>query len=143
MLVSASALFALCSMDMGYFEGLCLNAEGKTSALKALSLLWESGENAEIISNPVNSSMVLPGGIIGGAIAVALFEVIGNVIGILTIIVFLLTQVKFIILSSVIRLRSSMILTIRSIPVTDTRTLHQEDRDRIRELQSLLMAKTA
>ena len=93
LLVSASALLALCSMDMGYFEGLCQTADGKTSALKALSVLWESGENAEIITNPVNSSTVLPGGIIGGAIAVALYEVIGNVIGILTIIVFLLTQI--------------------------------------------------
>ena len=93
LLVSVSALFALCSMDMGYFEGLCLNADGKTSALKALSLFWESGEDAELITNPADPSLILSGGIIGGSIAVALYEVIGNVIGILTIVVFLLTQI--------------------------------------------------
>ena len=47
---------------------------------------------AELINNPAGS-LVLPGGIIGGAIAVALYEVTGNVIGILAISVFLLTQI--------------------------------------------------
>ncbi len=92
LLVSVSALFALCSMDMAYFEGLSQTPEGKKSALKALSLLWESGSNQEIICNPVNSAPVLTGGVVGGAIAVSLFEVTGKVIGILTIVVFLLTQ---------------------------------------------------
>ncbi len=93
LLVSVSALLALISMDMNYFEGLCQDTEGNTSALKALSLLWESGENTELISNPANSAPVLTGGIIGGSIAVALYKVIGNVIGVLAIIVFLLTQI--------------------------------------------------
>ena len=93
LLVSCSALLALISMDMIYFEGLSQNSEGKTSALKALSLLWESGENSEIIHNPASTGPTLTGGIIGGAIAVALYEVIGKVIGILAIIVFLITQV--------------------------------------------------
>ncbi len=93
LLVSVSALLALVSMDMGYFEGLCVNQENKTSALKALSLLWESGTQAELISNPLNSSHVIPGGIIGGSIAVALYEVTGTLIGFLAIVVFLLTQI--------------------------------------------------
>lgn len=93
LLVSVSALFALASMDMNYFEGLCLNADGKTSAVKALALLWQSGVDSSLIANPADSSALLSGGIIGGSIAVALFEVTGNVIGILTIIVFLLTQI--------------------------------------------------
>jgi DNA segregation ATPase FtsK/SpoIIIE-like protein len=80
-------------MDMTYFEGLCLNTDGKTSALKALSLLWQSGVDANLITNHLNSGIVLPGGIVGGSIAVALFEVTGNVIGILAIVVFLLTQI--------------------------------------------------
>ena len=93
LLVSVSALLALITMDMGYFEGLCLNTDGKTSALKALSLLWESGSASGLITNPANSAPVLTGGIVGGSIAVALYEVTGTLIGILAIVVFLLTQV--------------------------------------------------
>ena len=93
LLVSVSALLALITMDMTYFEGLCLNTDGKTSALKALSLLWQSGVDANLITNHLNSGIVLPGGNVGGSIAVALFEVTGNVIGILAIVVFLLTQI--------------------------------------------------
>ena len=93
LLVSVSALLALITMDMVYFEGLCQNTDGKTSAMKALSLLWESGVDGSLIKNPSATSIVLPGGIVGGAIAVALYEVTGNVIGILAIVVFLLTQI--------------------------------------------------
>ena len=75
LLVSVSALLALITMDMSHFEGLCLNQDGKTSALKALSLLWESGVDGSLIKNPSAGSIVLPGGIVGGSIAVALFEV--------------------------------------------------------------------
>ena len=96
LLVSVSALLALVSMDMGYFQGLCLGTDGKSSALKALSLLWESGVNGELIKNPAAPGPVLPGGIIGGSIAVALFEVTGNVIGVLAIVVFLLTQIMLV-----------------------------------------------
>ena len=96
LLVSVSALLALVSMDMGYFQGLCLGTDGKASALKALSLLWESGVNGELIKNPAAPGPVLPGGIVGGAIAVALFEVTGNVIGVLAIVVFLLTQIMLV-----------------------------------------------
>ena len=93
LLVSVSALLALITMDMVYFEGLCQNTDGKTSAMKALSLLWESGVDGSLIKNPSATSIVLPGGVVGGSIAVALYEVTGNVIGILAIVVFLLTQI--------------------------------------------------
>ena len=93
LLVSVSALLALISMDMDFFENACVNGSGNSSALKALSLLWESGAEAVLITNPMKSSPTLTGGIIGGSIAVALYEVTGKVIGVLTIIVFLLTQV--------------------------------------------------
>ena len=93
LLVSVSALFALITMDMVHFEGLCHNTDGNISAIKALSLLWDSGVDSKLISNPANTSVVLPGGLIGGAIAVSLYQVTGNVIGILAIAVFLLTQI--------------------------------------------------
>ncbi|MBR3247122.1 MAG: hypothetical protein IKG03_01840 [Clostridiales bacterium] len=93
LLVSVSALLALVSMDMDYFESLCINSSGNASAIKALSFLWKSGPEAKLITNPVKSSPTLTGGIIGGSIAVALYEVTGKVIGVLTVIVFLLTQV--------------------------------------------------
>ena len=72
LLVSVSALLALITMDMTHFEGLCQNTEGKTSALKALSLWWESGVDGSLIKNAATNSIVLPGGIVGGSIAVAL-----------------------------------------------------------------------
>ena len=93
LLVSVSALLALITMDMPYFEGLCQNAAGKASAIKALSLLWESGKESALITNPANSAPVLTGGVIGGSIAVALEQVTGAPIGILAIGVFLLTQI--------------------------------------------------
>ena len=93
LLVSVSALLALVTMDMPYFEGLCQNASGKASAIKALSLLWESGKESTLITNPVNSAPILTGGVIGGSIAVALEQVTGTPIGILAIGVFLLTQI--------------------------------------------------
>ena len=93
LLVSVSALLALVSMDMDYFEKICENAEGKTSALKALSLLWESGTESAKITNPLSTGPVLTGGIIGGSVAVALFQVTGKVISVLAIVVFLLTQI--------------------------------------------------
>ncbi len=93
LLVSVSALFALITMDMVHFEGLCHNTDGNISAIKALSLLWDSGVDSKLISNPASTSVVLPGGLIGGAIAVSLYQVTGNVIGILAISVFLLTQI--------------------------------------------------
>ena len=93
LLVSVSALLALISMDMDYFEIISINEAGDASALKALSLLWQSGPQAQLITNPSNSSPVFSGGIIGGSIAVSLYEVTGKVIGVLTIVVFLLTQV--------------------------------------------------
>ena len=96
LLVSVSALLALVSMDMVYFEGLCRNSDGSNSAMKALSLLWESGVDSKLILNPANSSPLLPGGIIGGAIAVSLYEVTGTVIGVLAISVFLLTQIMLV-----------------------------------------------
>ena len=92
-LVSVSALLALISMDMDFFENACVNGSGNTSALKALSLLWKSGAESVLITNQLKSSYVLSGGIIGGSIAVAIYEVTGKVIGVLTITVFLLTQV--------------------------------------------------
>lgn len=93
LLVSVSALLALISMDMDYFENACINEAGDASSLKALSLLWQSGSRVQLITNPSNSSPVFPGGLIGGSIAVSLYEVTGKVIGVLTIVVFLLTQV--------------------------------------------------
>ncbi len=93
LLVSVSALLALVSMDMDYFETICENADGKISALKALSLLWESGTESAKITNPLSSGPVLTGGIIGGSVAVALYQVTGKVISVLAIIVFLLTQI--------------------------------------------------
>lgn len=91
-LISISSLLALISMDMEYFAAL--SSEGiDVSAMKALVLLWKSGADGTIIQNATVSMKVIPGGIIGGSVAIALDQVTGKTIGIMLVVVFLLAQI--------------------------------------------------
>ena len=91
-LISISSLLALISMDMEYFAAL--SSEGiNVSAIKALGLLWNSGADGSIIQNAAITMKVIPGGIIGGSIAIALNLVTGKTIGIMLVVVFLLAQI--------------------------------------------------
>ncbi len=92
LLVSFAALLAMITMDFDYFREVCTDDKGKISALKALGLLWESGGNQEMICRP-GTPAVFPGGLLGGAVAVALNEVTGKIIAILATVVFIITQI--------------------------------------------------
>ena len=92
LLVSFSALLAMITMDFDYFREVSTADNGKISALKALGLLWESGGNQELICRP-GTPAVFPGGLLGGAVAVALNEVTGKIIAILATVVFIITQI--------------------------------------------------
>ncbi len=92
LLVSFSALLAMITMDFDYFREASTVDGGNISALKALGLLWESGGHQDLICRP-GSAPVFPGGIVGGAIAVALNEVTGKIIAILACVVFIFTQI--------------------------------------------------
>lgn len=92
LLVSFASLLALITMDFDYFREISVADNGKVSALKALGTLWESGGNQALICRP-GSATVFPGGLVGGAIAVALNEVTGKIIAIMANIVFIITQI--------------------------------------------------
>lgn len=92
LLVSFAALLPMITMDFDYLREISTADDGKVSAIKALGILWESGGNQELICRPGTPS-VLPGGIVGGAIAVALNEVTGKIIAILANVVFIITQI--------------------------------------------------
>ena len=91
-LISISSLLAIITMDMGYFK--TISSEGESVvATKALGLLWSSGENAALIQNAAVTMKVIPGGMIGGSIAVALEIMTGKAAGIILLVVFLIAQI--------------------------------------------------
>ncbi|MCR4776999.1 MAG: DNA translocase FtsK [Saccharofermentans sp.] len=92
LLVSFASLLAMITMDFDYFREISATENGSVSALKALGMLWQSGGSQELICRP-GSPTVFPGGLVGGAIAVALNEVTGKIIAILANIVFIITQI--------------------------------------------------
>lgn len=92
LLVSFASLLAMITMDFDYLREISVDDNGKTSALKALGTLWASGGNQALICRP-GSATVFPGGLIGGAIAVALNEVTGKIIAILANVIFIITQI--------------------------------------------------
>ncbi|MBO4243051.1 MAG: DNA translocase FtsK 4TM domain-containing protein [Clostridiales bacterium] len=89
-----SALFALFSMDFDYFRSLCTdNVTGKVKASTAISLLWRSGPDSSLITDPAASSNTLTGGLLGGGIAIALNRIMGKVISVMALIVLLLSLI--------------------------------------------------
>ena len=93
-MILVSSLLCLFSMDFDYFRSLCSDGlDGKVKATKAVSLLWKSGMDSSLISNPAASNNTVSGGLIGGLVAVALYSVVGKVISGLTIIVLTLALV--------------------------------------------------
>ena len=91
-LISISSLLALITMDIAYISAISSEGE-KVVATKALDLLWRSGSDASLIQNSALAMKVIPGGIIGGSIAIGLHLVTGKAIGIILLAVFLLAQI--------------------------------------------------
>ena len=94
LLVCVSAFLATVTMDFDYFQTLTVNEKGKESAFKALGLLWNSGADSSLIAG--YDTTVLPGGIIGGSVAVGLNLVLGRVIAAMSIVAFFLTQLMLV-----------------------------------------------
>ncbi len=94
-MICVASLFALFSMDFDYFKSLCAveGADDKFRATKALALLWKSGPNASLIVKDPEVSHCLPGGLVGGGIAVAMNKLAGKTISILAMFVMLLSQI--------------------------------------------------
>ena len=92
LLVCISALLAF-TMDIDYVRSVSVNAEGKATATAAIELLWKSGGNASLISSPSSTDTVIPGGVLGGSVAIAFSVLTGKTIGILAIIAFFISQV--------------------------------------------------
>lgn len=94
LMVCFAALLSVTSTDFEYVKSLCLDpASNKFKATKAISLLWHSGPDSSLITNPNSTTGALPGGIIGGSIAIALNSVVGKIISVLILIVVILSQV--------------------------------------------------
>jgi len=94
LMICVAALFALFTMDFDYFRELCVDKSGdKFRATKALALLWKSGPDSALISKETASSNCLPGGILGGGIAVSLNKLAGKTVSVLAMFVILLSQI--------------------------------------------------
>ncbi|MBP5260615.1 MAG: hypothetical protein J6Z43_00650 [Clostridiales bacterium] len=92
LIVCISAFLALITMDFDRFQTLCVDEQGYVTATKALALLWNSGLDSSLISDPANSSNCLAGGFLGGGIAVALHTVLGPIISTIAVVVFFIAQ---------------------------------------------------
>ena len=92
--ICIAALVALFGMDFDYFKSQCINeVSGKARASTAISLLWKSGPDTSLITDPAASSKSVAGGLLGGGIAVALYTITGRVVSIMALIVVLFSQV--------------------------------------------------
>ena len=93
-LVCFASLFAAITMNFDHFRTLCI-PEGKEvpSVTSAVSLLWRSGLDKDLIRAPGDSGVLLPGGLIGGLIATGIQSVCGKAVTILIMIAFTLSQV--------------------------------------------------
>lgn len=93
-LICVSAILCSFTLDYEHFKLLCSNeAKDGFSAWKGLKLLWTSGIDGKIItsSNP-NSSLFIPGGLLGGLVSMGLYSIANKTISIIALIVFLMSQ---------------------------------------------------
>jgi len=125
LIICISAFLAVVSMDFEYFRTKCINDEGKETATKAISLLWTSGLDRSLITDPSASSYVLSGGILGGGIAVGLQIVLGKLISGFAIAVFFISQL---ILVFHVSLKKSAQKTAHAIKAGTTRVYENVNR---------------
>lgn len=89
---AVSAFLAAITMDFDHFRTLAVNDSGNQTATAAISLLWQSGVDKSLILKTPDS-FVLPGGVIGGVIALGLYTAVGKVLTCLTLALFFILQV--------------------------------------------------
>lgn len=94
LMLCVASLLAVFTVDFDYLRFLCIDdATGKASALKAITLLWKSGIDSKVITDATNSSFVIPGGVLGGVIALSLVTIAGKTVSICALITFLIVQI--------------------------------------------------
>ncbi len=71
-----AAFFQVFSVDYDVFRSLCLSADGKHSASKAISVLWKAGVSPDEFQQ---LRATYPGGLIGGLLASGLTAVAGHI----------------------------------------------------------------
>lgn len=89
---AVSAFLAAVTMDFDHFRTLAVDDSSNQTATAAISLLWRSGVDKSLILKTPDS-FVLPGGVIGGVIALGLYTAVGKVLTCLTLALFFILQV--------------------------------------------------
>ncbi len=93
-LVCSASLFAAITMNFEHFRSICIpDGKENPAVTKAIQLLWKSGLEKDLIRAPGESGLLIPGGLIGGLIAVSIESVCGKVVTILIMIAFTLSLV--------------------------------------------------
>lgn len=95
LLVCVSSILAVITVSPVYVKAACANSSGNVKATKALSLLWKLGMDNTLLGAPAKD-VILPGGIIGGSIALALRAVAAKAGALIILIAFTISQVVLI-----------------------------------------------
>lgn len=93
LVLCVSALLTSFTLDFGFFRTLCVNPEGKFTATKAIKLLWDSGLDGKMITPASYTRNAIPGGILGGGIALGLNALCGKTVTIILLIAASLSQI--------------------------------------------------
>ena len=92
-IICLSALLSVITVDFVYFKSLCIfEPDQKYKASTAIALLWKSGSDASLIT-PIGGSKPLPGGLLGGLLAVSLYTVCGKITSIVALIGLIAAQI--------------------------------------------------
>ena len=78
LVLCVSALLTSFTLDTDYFRSLCVTPDGKYSAFEAVKLLWTSGQDGSLITPVGYATTAIPGGFLGGGIALSLITVCGK-----------------------------------------------------------------
>lgn len=89
LLLGAAALMHALTVDQTKFQSLILGTSQTLEAWKAVSILWTSGYQSDIL---LSAKMTLPGGLLGGGVAQALLAIAGQIGAVILISALVLSQ---------------------------------------------------
>ena len=97
-LLAACALFPVFTVNRDTIAAMCLDVTGnKSLASNGFSILWKSGIDPDMFrATPTDTTNFLTGGVIGGAIALALETIAARTGAIIILLAFLLSQIVLI-----------------------------------------------
>lgn len=97
-LLAVSALFPVFTISKAAIEAKCIDVTGNQAlASNGFAFLWQSGNNPDILrASTGDKSLLLTGGVIGGAIALALETIAARTVAIIILFAFILSQVVLI-----------------------------------------------